>query len=55
MDGYKFEMGKGVTMRDGKDVTIVATGYMVHVALEAAEALKAEGEPGLFLLRLTSL
>ncbi len=43
MDGYKFEMGKGLTMRDGKDVTIVATGYMVHVALEAAEALKAEG------------
>ena len=43
MDGYKFEMGKGVTMRDGKDVTIVATGYMVHVALEAAETLKAEG------------
>ena len=30
-------------MRDGKDVTIVATGYMVHVALEAAEMLKAEG------------
>ena len=43
MKDYKFEMGKGVTMRDGKDVTIVATGYMVHVALEAAEALKAEG------------
>ena len=43
MDGYKFEIGKGVTMRDGKDVTIVATGYMVHVALEAAELLKAEG------------
>ena len=43
MEGYKFEMGKGVTMRDGKDVTIVATGYMVHVALEAAETLKAEG------------
>ena len=43
MQDYKFEMGKGVTMRDGKDVTIVATGYMVHVALEAAEMLKAEG------------
>ena len=43
MQDYKFELGKGVTMRDGKDVTIVATGYMVHVALEAAEMLKAEG------------
>ena len=43
MPDYKFEIGKGVTMRDGKDVTIVATGYMVHVALEAAELLKEEG------------
>ena len=41
--GYKFELGKGVTMKEGSDVTIVATGYMVHVALEAAELLKAEG------------
>lgn len=43
MKDYKFEIGKGVTMREGSDVTIVATGYMVHVALEAAEMLKAEG------------
>ena len=43
MQDYKFEIGKGVTMRDGKDVTLVATGYMVHLALEAAEMLKAEG------------
>ena len=41
--GYKFELGKGVTMKEGTDVTIVATGYMVHVALEAAELLEAEG------------
>ena len=40
---YKFEIGKGVTYKEGKDVTIVATGYMVHLALEAAEMLKAEG------------
>lgn len=40
---YKFEIGKGVTYRSGTDVTIVANGYMVHLALEAAEALKAEG------------
>ena len=40
---YKFELGKGVTMREGGDVTIVATGLMVSMALEAAEALKAEG------------
>ncbi len=43
MSGYKFEIGKGVTMREGKDVTLVATGYMVHVALEAADLLAAEG------------
>ena len=43
MPDYKFEIGKGVTMRDGKDVTIAATGFMVHVALEAAELLAAEG------------
>ena len=40
---YKFEIGKGVTYREGKDVTIVANGYMVHLALEAADMLKAEG------------
>ena len=40
---YKFEMGKGVTYREGKDVTIVATGYMVHLALEASDMLAAEG------------
>ena len=41
--GYKFEVGKGVTYREGKDVTIVANGFMVHLAVEAAEMLKAEG------------
>ena len=40
---YKFELGKGVTYREGKDVTIIANGYMVHLALEAADILKAEG------------
>ena len=40
---YKFEIGKGVTYREGKDVTIVANGFMVHLALEAADMLKAEG------------
>lgn len=40
---YKFELGKGVTLADGKDVTIVATGYMVHLALEARDLLAAEG------------
>ena len=40
---YRFEIGKGVTMTDGSDVTIVATGLMVSMALEAAETLKAEG------------
>ena len=40
---YKFELGKGVTYREGRDVTIVANGFMVHLAVEAAELLKAEG------------
>ena len=40
---YKFEIGKGVEMKDGSDVTIVATGMMVSMALEAAEALKDKG------------
>ncbi|MCQ2413759.1 MAG: transketolase family protein [Clostridia bacterium] len=43
MKDYKFEIGKGVTYRDGKDVTIVATGFMVHLAMEAAEMLEKEG------------
>ena len=42
-DNYNFEIGKGVTLRHGSDVTIVATGYMVHKALEACDLLKAEG------------
>ncbi|HNX14959.1 MAG TPA: transketolase C-terminal domain-containing protein [Oscillospiraceae bacterium] len=40
---YKFEMGKGVVLADGKDVTIVATGLMVGEALAARELLKADG------------
>ena len=40
---YKFELGKGVKLREGKDVTIVATGMLVPAALEAAETLAAEG------------
>lgn len=40
---YKFELGKGVTMRDGNDVTIVATGLMVNEAIQASETLAGEG------------
>jgi transketolase len=40
---YKFEIGKGVVYRDGTDVAIFATGYMVHLALEASDMLKEEG------------
>ena len=40
---YKFELGKGVVYSEGKDVTIVATGYMVHLAVEAADILAKEG------------
>ena len=40
---YKFELGKGVTMKDGNDITIVATGLMVNEALEASKVLENEG------------
>jgi transketolase len=40
---YKFELGRGVTVAQGKDVTIVATGIMVAMALEAREMLAKEG------------
>jgi transketolase len=38
-ENYNFEIGKGAVLREGKDVTIVATGLMVHKALEAADIL----------------
>ena len=40
---YRFEIGKGIVLREGSDVTIVATGIMVSAALEAAARLEAEG------------
>lgn len=42
-ENYKFELGKGVVLREGKDLTLIATGLMVSRALEAAETLAAEG------------
>jgi len=42
-ENYKFELGKGVTLADGKDVTIVATGLLVQYALEAKDILAKEG------------
>lgn len=40
---YKFEMGKGIVLKDGKDITIVATGLMVNEAIQAGKQLEAEG------------
>lgn len=40
---YKFEVGKGITLKDGKDVTIIATGLMVAEAIEAGKALAEQG------------
>ncbi len=40
---YKFELGRGIVLREGADVTIVATGLMVAAALEAADTLAAQG------------
>ena len=42
-ENYHFEIGKGVLLTQGDDVTIAATGYMVQKAVEAAERLKANG------------
>ena len=43
IDGYKCEIGKGCTLVDGSDVTIIAVGMNVQMSLKAAELLKAEG------------
>lgn len=42
-ESYQFEIGKGVVLKDGADVTLVATGIMVSKAMEAAEVLAADG------------
>lgn len=42
-DSYKFEFGKGVLLREGSDITVIATGLMVNEALIAHEQLKSEG------------
>ncbi len=43
VSSYKFEIGKGVTLREGKDLTMFATGLCVAAALEAAEKFAADG------------
>ncbi|MCI5499878.1 MAG: transketolase family protein [Clostridiales bacterium] len=43
LEGYQFEIGKGVLLRDGQDVTVVAVGMMVQMALKAADLLAEEG------------
>ena len=40
---YKFEVGKGIQLKDGKDITIIATGLMVAEAIEAGKALAEQG------------
>ncbi len=42
-ENYRFELGKAVTMRQGREATIIAIGVMVAIALEAADNLKREG------------
>ena len=42
-DDFKFQIGKGELVKDGKDVAIIANGLMVYEAIQAAEALEAEG------------
>lgn len=40
---YKFELGKGIIMKKGKDITIISTGIMLNPVLSAAEILKSKG------------
>jgi len=42
-ENYRFELGKAVTMRQGRDATIIAMGLMVNEALKAAQSLEQEG------------
>ena len=42
-NGYAFQLGKALKLRDGNDIAIIACGGMVHIALEAASALDAKG------------
>ena len=42
-ENYKFEIGKGVQVRDGNDIAIIATGMMVQKAIEASKALESQG------------
>ena len=42
-EAQSFEIGKGIVMREGSDCTIAACGITVHMAIEAADALKQEG------------
>jgi len=42
-DGSTFEIGKGITLKDGSDVTIIASGILVDEALKASELLESEG------------
>lgn len=42
-EGYRFEIGKGIVLEDGTDVTIIATGLMVQEAVKASRRLAAEG------------
>ncbi|MFI3206242.1 MAG: transketolase family protein [Clostridia bacterium] len=42
-DDYKFEIGKGIELKDGKDLTIIATGLLVQEAVKAAKSLEEKG------------
>lgn len=42
-DGVDYKIGKGILLKEGQDATIIATGFMVHLALEAADLLKDDG------------
>lgn len=43
IEGYEFELDKGITLADGKDVTVIATGMMVQEALKARKLMADEG------------
>ncbi|MGL5379170.1 transketolase family protein [Clostridium sp.] len=54
-DNYKFEIGKGVQIREGNDITVIATGMMVQKAIEASKELEAVSGLGVRVINMATI
>lgn len=54
-DNYKFEIGKGVQIREGNDITVIATGMMVQKAIEASKQLEAVSGLGVRVINMSTI